>query len=445
MDDKDKIIAEKDRRIAALEAENAALKEEIRVLMQRIEDLERRLSMNSSNSSKPPSMDGFKKPSRHSLREKGKRPSGGQKGHKGHTLVQVETPDHVIEHTVENCQKCGQSIHDVSAESVCKRQVFDIPKPRIEVTEHRIQSKICPCGHKNRAAFPENATAPVQYGKRIKAMSVYLLNQQLIPEDRVQQVFQDLFQLNISTETLMTTNEKFADAVKPRQEETLKTIKSAPVKHLDETGFRVGGLLHWLHVISTTAMTHYRVSRKRGNLLDGVLGIAVHDHWKPYFKMETVEHALCNAHHLRELKALEASEPWAMRMSKLLTRTLSIVSPDLDRVKSMYDTIIAEGLRFHKTQRPPTLGKRRKRAGHNLLIRLQKFKDNVLKFLDNPNVPFTNNQAEQDVRMMKVKQKISGCFRTLKGAENFAIIRGFISTNRKQSINVFDAIASLYP
>lgn len=437
MDDKDKIIAEKDRRIAELE-------EKIRVLMQRIEDLERRLNMNSSNSSKPPSTDGFKKPSRHSLREKGKRPSGGQKGHKGHTLEQVETPDHVIEHTVENCQKCGQSIHDVPSESVCKRQVFDIPTPHIEVTEHRIHSKICPCGHKNRSAFPKDATAPVQYGKRIKAMSVYLLNQQLIPEDRVQQVFKDLFQVNISTETLMTANEKFAETVKPIQEENLETIKSAPVKHLDETGFRVGGLLHWLHVISTTAMTHYRVSKKRGNLLDGVLGIAVHDHWKPYFKMETAEHALCNAHHLRELKALETSEPWAKRMSKLFTKTLSIANPSVNRVKSMYDTIIADGLRFHQTQHPPILGKRRKRPGHNLLIRLQKFKDNVLKFLDNPNVPFTNNQAEQDVRMMKVKQKISGCFRTLKGAENFAIIRGFISTKRKQNINVFDAIVSAY-
>lgn len=413
--------------------------------MQRVEDLERRLNMNSSNSSKPPSTDGLKKPSRHSLREKGKRASGGQKGHKGHTLAQVEIPDHVIEHRVENCAKCGQSVQDIPGESICKRQVFDIPTPRIEVTEHQIYCKICPCGHKNKATFPEPVTAPVQYGKRIKAMSVYLLNQQLIPEDRVQQVFHDLFQLNISTKTLMTINEKFAETVKPLQDETLKMIKSAPIKHLDETGFRVGGLLHGLHVISTTSMTHDRVSKQRGNLLDSVSGVVVHDHWKPYFKMESVTHALCNAHHLRELKALESSEPWALRMSKLLIKVLALQNPNVDRVKSLYDRIIADGLQFHRTQHPPIPGKRRKRIGHNLLIRLQKFKDNVLKFLENRDVPFTNNQAEQDVRMMKVKQKISGSFRTLPGAENFALIRGFISTNRKQSINVFNSIVSCYP
>lgn len=217
----------------------------------------------------------------------------------------------------------------------------------------------------------------------------------------------------------------------------LEALKNADIKHLDETGFRVGKKTQWLHVISNSFATHYRAREKRGDLLEGLKSILVHDHWKPYFCLEDVQHALCNAHHLRELKALEEfeKEPWAFKMSRLLIIASRLKNPPILRILELYDHIVAEGLAFH--EHLPPLGKlhKKKRKGHNLLVRLRDFKDCVLLFLKRGDVPFTNNQAEQDIRMMKVKQKISGGFRTLQGAETFCLIRGFLSTCRKQSLN----------
>jgi transposase len=429
---------EKDKRIQELE-------EEVRLLRDELATIKRLLGLKSDTSSKPPSSDGLrKKPSPHSLREKGKNPSGGQFGHKGSTLARVETPDALIVHSPETCAHCAASLSNAASVGVTRRQVFDIPIPRLEVTEHQVFSKECRCGHITTGSFPEGVRAPVQYGKRVQALVVYMLNQQFIPEDRLQLLMQDVFGASLATGTLATMNSTFANIITPFQDAVLSQSKAASVKHLDETGFRIGGKTQWLHVVSTPTSTHYRTSPKRKDLepLKGIEGTVVHDHWKSYFQLEKVKHSLCNAHHLREIKALMKieKEPWAFRMNALLRLANHLKAPPIDRLITLYDQIIERGLAFHATLPPFGKSGRKRRVGHNLLLRLKNFKSDVLRFLTTPDVPFTNNLAEQDIRMMKVKQKISGGFRTTRGAEIFALIRGFLSTSRKQNINIFDAI-----
>jgi len=440
MDWRDSLIAEQKLIIDELRRENAELRT-------RIAELERRLDINSSNSSKPPSSDGLrKKPAPQSLRENGQLPSGGQKGHTGHALKQVLNPDHVITHDVEMCSNCQANLTGQKAVHYIRRQIFDIPQPQVEVTEHQANIKVCVCGHRNVAAFPDGVTAPAQYGNHAKALAVYLNQQQLIPEDRLQELFQDVFKLHISTATLVEMSHAFSDLVKPIQEQVLESLKKATVKNADETSLRIAGKTEWLHDLSNKDFTHYRVSPKRGGLLDGLSGTIVHDHWKPYFKLKGVTHALCNAHHLRELKALEEieKEPWAIKMAHFLRTINHTKDPPIEFVNLIYDAIVAEGLAFHESQPALSTRKNKRRIGHNLLLRFLNYKDAVLRFLTTPGVPFTNNQAEQDVRMMKVKQKISGCFRTTLGAQIFCIIRGFISTSRKQKRNIFNEITQAF-
>jgi len=263
----------------------AKLEAIIKKLESRIVDLERRLGLNSDNSSKPPSSDPWREP--RSLRPKGKNTSGGQRGHKGYTLEQVENPSSVTSHQIENCEKCGKSLSNCKPTDYLKRQVFDMPRPKIDVVEHRASTKICSCGHCNQARFPLKVSAAVQYGSRIKALAVYLSNQQLLPEDRLQQTFEDLFDLPIATATLAKMNKDFSDKIEEKQNEVLSQLKTEEVKNLDETGLRIGGKTNWLHVISNCSMTHYRVSKKRGNLLEGIQGVMVHDHWKPTLQFQT--------------------------------------------------------------------------------------------------------------------------------------------------------------
>jgi len=454
---------------ARLRAENAALKETIAVLLARVAELERRLDLNSSNSGKPPSSDGLHKPRREprtrSLRERSGKPPGGQKGHKGETLRQVDAPSHTVEHYPEACPACGSALSGAMSTGYGARQVFDLPEPRpLTVTEHRAHTCRCGhCGRLTRANFPDEVTAPVQYGPRIAAVVVYLLHYQLLPEDRLAEAMADLFGVRLVAATIARMSRTcagrahgFADAVGAR-------VKAAAVKHLDETGFRIGGRTQWLHIACTMWLTFYRISPKRGSLLSDVMGIIVHDHWKPYYTMEGVLHALCNAHHLRELQALVdiEKEEWARRMQCLLRRACHATHLARDcgvpldprlvaQFRRRYDIIVTEGLAFHQDQpplaTPPTNGGRKRRGrpprrtGHNLLLRLSTRKDDVLRFLDDPTVPFTNNQAERDGRMMKVRQKISGGFRSQEGARDFAVIRSLISTARKQGWNVIHAL-----
>lgn len=436
------------------------LRQENALLRARLAELERRLGLDSSNSSKPPSSDGLKKPSRTgSLREKSGKNSGGQRGHKGETLRQTSAPDRVIDHYPTGCEQCGGT--GGASLSHQKRQVVDLPEPQgLTVTEHRAHTCGCTnCGAHIQAGFPDDVAAPVQYGPRLTAQIVYLRNCQFIPEDRLAELLKDLYGIDISTATIAAMEQRKAEELAPVAQAIAGRVKQAPVKHMDETGYRVSGTTQWLHVAATVLFTFYRTSAKRGALLAGVIGTIVHDHWKPYFTMDGVLHALCNAHHLRELKALMEieKEAWAFAMYRFLRQAchaaniasrkeLTLEPRFLAWMQARYGRIVAQGLAFHEAQPPPSekkgkrRGPQRRRTGHNLLLRLQNRKDDVLRFLTDPGVPFTNNQAEQDLRMMKVRQKISGCFRTTTGAENFAALRSVLSTARKQGWSVIKTL-----
>ena len=437
----------KDIRIAELEKAVLILQEENRLLRQELDELKRRLGLDSKNSSKPPSTDGFRKRIQ-SLRKKGSKKSGGQVGHKGTTLEQVESPDHVVDHLPKTCDVCQASLEDTPAQDPIKRQVFDMPQPRLEITEHRTYAKQCACGHLTKAAFPDQVTAPTQYGTRLMAFAAYMMNQQFIPEDRLQELLRDLFGVSPATGTLVSASRRLAKQLAPLQEEVLRALKEAPVKNADETGFHVAARTHWLQVLSNARMTHYRVGPKRKDLgpLEGMKGTMVHDHFKAYFTMKEVTHALCNAHHLRELKALMEieKEAWSTKMHQLLRMLNRWPKIPLSWMNQRYNEIVREGLCFHEEQPALEAKGRKKRPGHNLLIRLRDFKACVLRFAYDRDVPFTNNQAEQDIRMMKVKQKISGGFRTIEGAQIFATIRGFISTTRKQNGDILNALTSQF-
>jgi transposase len=447
------------RELAELRAENAALRQEVA-------DLRRRLSKNSSNSSKPPSSDGLGKKPRiaGSLRGFSGKKSGGQPGHRGDTLRPVAKPDKIERHEVTSCEHCQAGLTAGMATWVEKRQVFDMPQPRLEVTEHQahIYTCACCCGV-TKAAFPPEVTAHVQYGSRIKAAAVYLNAQQLVPEDRVGDIMKDLFGAGLlCPASIAAWGEKKAEELVPVAAQIAALVAKAPVRNLDETGFRISGKTQWLHTASTLALTHYRVSEKRGALwktLQG--GVIVHDHFKPYFTLKGVAHALCNAHHLRELKALIdiEKEPWATKMSRLLVIAARAVRGAVEqgqsavaerisqRIVAVYDAIVLRGLAFHELQpalgrRPGARGRSAKRPGHNLLVRLRNFKTEVLRFLFDFAVPFTNNQAEQDIRMMKVKMKISGGFRTQAGAETFATLRSVLSTARKRGWNLLETLST---
>jgi len=442
--------------IAALMAENAALKA-------RIAELERRLGLNSQNSGKPPSSDGLKKPTRvRSLREKSSKKTGGQKGHEGETLRQTAEPDEITDHYPTGCAECGAPLTPQMAEDHAARQVFDLPEPQpLVVTEHRAHICRCAaCGATTRAAFPEGVNAPVQYGARLAAFVIYLLHYQLLPEARLVELIADLFGVKLAAATIARMSGACARRLKGFGVTVRDLVAGAPVKHMDETGFRIGGKTQWLHVACTVLLTFYRVCAKRGSLLANVIGIVVHDHWKPYYTMQGVRHALCNAHHLRELKALVEieKEDWARKMQRLLR--LACHAANLARERDVplkprlvecfercYDAIVGEGLAFHEAQPPLTAkgdakrrGRAPRRTGHNLLLRLKTRKEDTLRFLHDPTVPFTNNQAERDGRMMKLRQKISGGFRSLEGASDFALIRSFLSTAKKQGWKIIEAL-----
>jgi transposase len=438
----------------------AAQAAQIAALTARISELERRLGLDSSNSGKPPSSDGLKKPARvRSLREPSGKAPGGQKGHPGETLRQAQTPDTIVDHYPQACARCGMALTATMSTGHGARQVFDLPEPRLlVVTEHRAHACRCvSCGARTKAAFPTAVVAPVQYGPRISAVVVYLLHGHFLPEDRLAELMGDLFGVRLVPATIARMSRSCADRLGSFVQAVCGHVATAKVKHLDETGFRIGGRAQWLHIASTALLTVYRVCAKRGVVWDNVVGIAMHDHWKPYYTMEGVLHALCNAHHLRELKALIDidKEDWARKMQILLRRAchatnltsargMALKPRLVARIERRYDAIVAEGLAFHMDlPRLPRLQRRAgkpRRLGHNLLLRLDLRRDDVLRFLHDPQVPFTNNQAERDARMMKLRQKISSGFRSQAGAETFAIIRSVLSTAKKQR---WDLVATL--
>jgi transposase len=440
----------------------------IYALLERIEELERRLGLNSTNSSKPPASDGLKKARRvQSLRRPSGKKSGGQAGHEGTTLRQVESPDAVCDQYPPTCGQCGAGLAAEASTGYQKRQVFELPAPQpLQVTEHRAHQSWCAqCGSTTQAAFPAEVTAAVQYGRALTALVVYLQCWQLIPEDRLAELLRDVFGVDLATATIAALSHKKA-AELAEVAATIETqVAQASVKHLDETGLRLGGLTHWLHVASTWGLTCYRLSRQRGAMWTRMVGTIIHDHWAPYLTMTGVVHALCNAHHLRELRALREieKEPWARDLARVLRWACHAVnlarwrerplSPRfLAWIAARYDRLGAQGLAFHQAQPPLTAvsapgatkrrGRVRRRVGHNLLLRLQTHKEATLRFLTDPAVPFTNNQAEQDLRMMKVKQKISGGFRSEAGAHTFVVLRTVLSTARKQGWNILHSLTT---
>lgn len=428
-----------------------ALQGQVRELRQQLQDLQERLAKNSSNSNKPPGSDGLgKAPAPKNLRAKTDRPAGGQPGHPGHTLQRTPTPDRTVTHglTFCPCGRCaGASLARQPVIGYEKRQVFDLPPVRLEVTEHRAEIKRCPVsGCEVRAPFPKPVVAPVQYGPQFRALLVYLNQQQLLPFARIGEFCEDLFGQPLSLATLLDANRDAYAALAGFEAQVKEQLCREPVVCVDESGLRVAGCLHWVHSAGTAELTHYFVHPKRGteamdaaNILPRITGWMVHDFWKPYLSYEG-PHALCNQHLLRELKFLfeEQKQAWAGKMITLLKEfhvlCLAPTAPGADLIEECfrrYHDLIQEARLLHP-RREEQAGRAKQSKACNLLERLEDYDQCVLAFLGDPLVPFTNNQAEQDIRMVKVKQKISGCFRTLEGARIFARVRGFCSTARKQ-------------
>lgn len=430
-------------KVEVLESENAALRAENA-------ELRSRLNLNSKNSHKPPSSDGLsKKPG---LPKNSPKKSGGQFGHKGKTLKMVDQPDVVVVHHAESCPCCAKVF---SASDVVyveqKRQVFDIPAPRMEVTEHRLGPVFC-CGRLHVGSFPPEVSQPVQYGSRIRTLSVLLNNDYKIPLEKIERLMGDLWNCTFNESTALAANASMYEALHPVEEQIKEAILDSEVAHFDETGMRVEKKLHWFHVASTALFTYLFVHKKRGkealdseaSLLKDFTKRAVHDCWASYFDFEQCEHALCDAHLLRELTNLaENGSKWAAQMHRFILKlyqasqkgTVPVVNRQTWVRQFEHICHLADG-----QEPPPKQGKRGKpknSKGRNLLNRLLKHQNEWLAFAFEQNVPFTNNQAERDIRCLKTKQKVATNFQTLKGTQHYARIQAFTSTLRKHSMNVF--------
>lgn len=428
----------------------------------RITELESRLKQNSRNSSRPPSTDAFIKPK--SQRKKGERPVGGQKGHKGHTLDFVNNPDETVVHKVEVCKECGMSLEDVQVTSIERRQVHELPPIKIIVTEHRAEHKQCPhCHCHNKAEFPNDVPYPVQYGRYLKSVVVYLGVYQLIPYDRISELFFDLCGHSISKGTLAKAVATCYDDLAEFEKNIRTLLVGSQVLNVDETGLRVTGIRQWLHVASTELLTWYGHHKKRGVIATDALqilpdfnGTMVHDFWKPYFRY-TCSHALCNAHLIRELTGISETfgQTWSSQMNELIhdiktagdkasLKSRSLNQNQIADFEARYSRIIVLGFEENPViecaRLPGSRGRKKQSKAKNLLDRCQNHRSEILAFMHHPTIPFDNNQAERDIRMVKVQQKISGTFRSDEGARWFCRIRGYISTVKKNAQPVLTSI-----
>jgi transposase len=419
-------------------------------LEKRVEELEARLKMNSRNSSKPPSSDGLNKPSPKSLRQKSERNTGGQLGHEGKTLEPVDNPDQSYELKLERCPDSGLALSEDRIVGAITRQVFDLPTPKLEVSEYIAHIYRLDSGKQIHADFPAGVDSPVQYGFHFQAWLVYLSDYQMIPLRRIRSMCADLFGYSVSEATIVAARERCADNLEDFLKVTGERLGNAAVLHADETGMRVENKTVWLHSLSTAEYTLYHIDPKRGydaiermGILRNYSGWLVHDFWPAYFRL-LCKHALCNEHIVRELTYFEERYSWAARMKALLLQGCEKpLEHCFEQWEQAYSKILEDG--YAEIDFKPEKGsKQRGRCARpkelNLLERLYKHQNSILAFLKEAEVPFTNNQAERDVRMAKVKQKVSGCFRSWKGAELFATIRSYISTSIKQNQGVFEAL-----
>lgn len=431
-------------KIAQLEAENA--------------ELRKRLGLDSTNSHKPPSSDGYaKKTTQPGLPKQGGRQNGGQPGHQGKTLKRTEHPDHIKVHLPHTCLCCSRPITtDEACEIIDSRQVFDVPVPKLDVTEHRLGAITC-CGLRQTGAYPLEVTASVQYGPSVMALVTLLSVNHFLSLERISELFNDLFGYAINEQTVLSILERGYEQAEPLVEHIKEQLLAEPVMHVDETGIRAVGKLHWAHTASSADYTYLLVHPKRGidamtdgeSVLKDYQGIAVHDFWKPYFSFGDLTHALCGSHLLRELKSLiEDGCQWGKAMHQLLLTLhdgarpiLPIAQPDL-RVR--YQAILKQADAEEPPPQKNGRGRPKNSKGRNLYQRFRDFQDDILRFAFDPRVPFTNNQAERDLRMIKVKLKVCGSFRTLRGAQVYARLLSVIATCRKQKLPVFAQLRTLF-
>jgi transposase len=406
-----------------------------------------------------------------SLRKSGDKPNGGQPGHDGQTLLASEVPDRLETHEVPRCGYCQAPLVGIESVGYAERQVCDIPAIRIEVTAHRAEIKVCPeCGRASKGTFSEAVTQAVHYGPMVTTWASSFPKQHDVSVERTTEICADLVQHRVSEATVLKASEQLEKGIEPSTAAVKEMLRDAEVLPVDESGLRVTGTLHWLQVASTEHLTSYEVHAKRGHeamedagILGEFTGRAVHDHWKPYFTYTECDHALCHAHHLRALCCIDKQyqQSWAKDMAALLLEIQAAVDatlapamrlspPELEGFETRYDEVVQAGFDANPAPVSPSEGEVKKRGRPtqpppvNLLIRLRDCKGEVLAFMSDFRVPCDNNQGERDVRMVQVKQKVSGGFRTLADAKRFGRIRAYISTARKHGTNVFEAIRDAF-
>lgn len=460
------------------QAENQQLRQRVTELekalasaLETIRALQAQLNQTSANSNWPPSHDKGKKRRTQSLREKSEKPAGGQQGHKGTTLAFRAEPTCVKRHRAACCAHCAAPLdRALGVVGVKKRQVLDLPPLQLEVVEHQAETVCCPrCGRLNAGQFPTAVTHPVQYGPRLKALSVYLQDEHFLPYQRTQRLLTDLFGVTLSQGTLEHFAVQAAQRLGPVCAKIKQALQGAAVLHLDESGFYIAGERQWLHSSSSHTLSYYAAHRKRGHqateaigILPAFSGTAVHDNWAAYWHYQQCHHALCNVHHLRELKAIseQFGQAWAHRFQHFLLAAKAVVAQakargqtalapaKLRQVDRLYQRLVAQALAANP---PPTAGwpsaKRgrvKKSKPRNLAERFAQHPQALLAFVYDFKVPFDNNLAERDMRMLKVQQKISGCFRSSHGAEAFCRIRSYIASLRKQHCDIWSALLSIF-
>jgi transposase len=446
------------RQVSRLKAALGEARGEVDWLRRRNTELEKLVMKDSHNSSRPPSTDPpWAKRTKSLRRPSGKRP-GGQLGHVGHTLRLTQKPTRVVTHRPAQCRHCSSPLGEGRSTGAERRQVIDLVPARLRITEHRAEVVRCPaCGRGTKAEFPTGVRATVQYGPSVLARALYLHEYQLLPYARTAEAMRELFGCALSAGTLSTAVRRCAAGLIQTEVKIKRGLRRSPIIHADETGLRVKGKLAYVHVASSDRLTHYAADVRRGkaaideiDILPSYRGTCVHDGWLSYTHYSGCRHALCGAHLLRELtyfeELSEETKAWAAPLKELLLEMKGVAEGEgaqvpewqVEELTARYDRLVAEGQVAHL---PPDVPPSAYRQARNLLRRLERRKAEVLRFLSDPAVPFDNNLAERDLRMVKLQQKVSGCFRTGEGARRFCRIRGYVSTMRKQGKGMLQALA----